>query len=498
MDEQRFATADLKGLLKMEILLKIIAQAVDALQRGQIPMAEKGFASIRRIAEAEPDEPLAQLLPMMVFGQSLIAFKQEHHEEAQKLREDAAALLSEKCNAIPLATYHYFMALILQRQLDYRRALPFWELALQNAKKDTDPMLMAEMLHEIGECYCHIGLHDHAVVPLRAALRILDTCPEHPWRSSTLLTLGNALRKSSPAEAEAFYREAAESHASKLQYSSAAPAWVNLGILCSEQGRYAESLEFYQKVLRVREGNATTPPARIATLHNNIANCYRRMKSFDEALASVDRSIEIFAAGDSLRAYAYSTRAMILRDAGKDKEAVEWFRKAIAERKRQPSPNLEAASDDLQGLIDALKRLGRESEVPDLEQELKVLGQDVKTIQSPYPVKDDFASFTGGTVFLELPIGSQHANNQLREQIRQFVYLLDSEVKNSGAGRLSGHITFPESRTLIFSGTEADALFKVIEPIITHSDLCSGARITIRQNDQRREFQLPTRSASLN
>jgi len=151
MDEQRFATADLKGLLKMEILLKIIAQAVDALQRGQVPMAEKGFASIRRIAEAEPDEPLAQLLPMMIFGQSLIALKQQHHEEAQKLREDAAVLLSEKCNAIPLATYHYFMALILQRQLDYRRALPFWELALQNAKKDTDPMLMAEMLHEIGE-----------------------------------------------------------------------------------------------------------------------------------------------------------------------------------------------------------------------------------------------------------------------------------------------------------------------------------------------------------
>ena len=189
---------------------------------------------------------------------------------------------------------------------------------------------------------------------------------------------------------------------------------------------------------------------------------------------------------------------MILRDAGRDEEAVEWFRKAIAERKRQPSPNLEAASDDLQGLIEALKRLGRETEVQDVQQELEVLRQDVKTIQSRSPVKDDFAIFTGGSVFIELPIGSQHANNQLREQIRQFVYLLESEVRSRGAGRLSGHITFPESRTLIFSATEAEVLFETIKPLISASDLCSGARITIRQNDQRRELQLPTRSGSVN
>jgi tetratricopeptide (TPR) repeat protein len=498
MSEQQPATAELKALLKMEILIKIIAQAVDALQRGQVPMAEKGFASIRAIVEAENTEPLAQLLPIAIFGQSLIAFKQGRHAESKMLHAQAASLLSERCNAVPLASYHYFMALVLQRQLDYRNALPFWETALQNAKQDTDPMLMAEMLREIGEGYCHMGLSDHAVPPLRAALKILETCPEHPWRSSTLLTLGNALRKSAPAEAERLYREAAESHASRLQFASAAPAWVNLGILCSEQGRYAESLEFYQKVLRVREGDAATPPARIATLHNNIANCYRRMKNFDEALASVDRSLEIFPAGDPLRAYASSTRAMTLRDAGRDEEAAEWFRKAIAERNRQPSPNFEAASDDLQGLIDALKRLGRQTEMPGVEQELEALRRDVKAMQPLSPAKKDFASFTGGSVLIELPIGSYHADARAREELRQLIYELQDEVKSRGAGRLTGHITLPENRTLIFTGAEAETLFKVIEPMVAGNKLCSGARVTIRQDENRTEFQLQTRSESVN
>lgn len=498
MDDQQRATTELKALLKMEVLINIIAQAVDAVQRGQVPMAEKGFASVRKIAEGEPTEPLVHLLPMAIFGQSLLALKQGQYAESQKLHAQAANLLSEKCSEIPLASYHYFMALVLQRQQDYRHALPFWERALERAKHDTDPMLMAEMLREIGEGYCHMGVSDHAVPPLRAALKILATCPEHPRRSTTLLTLGNALRKSAPAEAEALYREAAESHASRLQFASAAPAWVNLGILCSEQGRYAESLEFYQKVLRVREGDAATPPGRIATLHNNIANCYRRMKNFDEALASVDRSLEIFPVADPLRAFACSTRAMTLRDSGRDEEAVEWFRKAMAERARQPSPNFEAASDDLQGLIDALKRLGREAEIPAVEQQREVLRREVKAMEPLSPERKDFATFTGGSVFIEIPIGSYYADSRIREELRQFVYELQNEVKIRGVGRLSAHITLPECRTLIFSGPEAETLFKTIEPLLAGNKLCSAARVTIRQDEQRREFQLQTHSQSIN
>jgi tetratricopeptide (TPR) repeat protein len=498
MNDEQPETEDLKDLIKMEVLINVVAQAVDALQRGQVEMAAKGFESIRRIVEAPESERLRPILPLAILGQSLVLQKQGQPTEAGKIREQAVSLLGDDCKAVPMSTYHYFVALILQRQQDHRHALPFWELALEHSNKETNPMRTAEMLHQVGECYCHIGLTDHAAIPLRAALKILEICPEHPWHAAALLTLGNALRKNHPAEAEKYYRQAAEVHASRLQYQSAAPAWVNLGVLCSEQGRYTEALEFYQKVLRVREGNASTPPGRIAIIHNNIANVYRRMKHFDEALSCVDRSIAMFPIIDTQRAYAYSTRAMILRDAGRDEEAVEWFRKAIVERNRQPSPNLGAAADDLQGQIDALKRLGRISEVHNVEKTLESLQGEMKAILPLAQSTDEFARVAGGSIFVEIAIGSNQADPVVRDELRRFVYEVHEEALSRGIGRLSGHITLPESRTLIFSGPDAEELFKGIEPMLVESRLFAGAHVTIRQNDQRREFVMPRSATAVN
>ena len=495
MNEGQATISDAEILLSIELLIKLVAQGVDAVPRGQLTLAEKCFAAVRKAAEDAAGK-LDPMLPMAQLGDSLLLVKRGRHSEARGVREQALALIDDRCRAIQLPLYHYFMALILQRQQAYRRALPFWELALQFARKDTSPMLIAEMLREIGEAYCHIGLTDHAAIPLRAALKILEKTPEHPWRNSTLLTLGNALRKSSPAEAEKYYREAAESHASRLQYVSAAPAWVNLGILCSEQGRYAESLEFYHKVLQIRERDSSTPPDRIAGLHNNIANCYRRMKSFEDALVSVDRAIALYPPEDPKRAYAYSTRAMTLRDAGRDEEAVGWFQKAIAERRRQPSPSFEAEADDLQGLIDCLKRLGRKAEAPEVEQELEALRVEMKSIQAPQTA-DEFTAFAGGSVFIEVPIGS-HADLGIREQVRKLVYAMHAEVLSEGVGRLSGHITIPENRTLIFTGADAEKLFEVLEPLLASNALCGGARITVRHGDTRRELLLPQHPTAVN
>jgi tetratricopeptide (TPR) repeat protein len=489
-------TAEIQALLKLDILIKVVAQAVDATQRGQVEMAEKGFASLNRIAEAEGATLLRHVKPLALLGLGLIRTKQGDQEQARLFREQAVAAIDEDCKNVPLATFHYFMALELYRLQDYRNALTFWELALQHAKPEMDPMLAAEMLQKMGECYSRMGLGEYAAIPLRAALKILDKVPEHPWRSATLLTLGNAVRKTRPAEAEACFREAAEMHAAKLEYQSAAPAWVNLGILCAEQGRYDESLEFYGKVLRVRENNAATPPERIALLHNNIAGCYRRMKRFDQALASVDRSIALFPASDPQRAYAYSTKAMTLRDAGRDEEAVTWFRNAIAERNKQASPSFEAALDDLQGLIDALKRLGRDGEVPPVTEELERLRQDRDSVQAAQ-AGGDGAEFKGGSILVEVP-NAGNADPRTREEIRDLVYSLAGSVAESGLGRIGGHITSPETRTLIFTGEDAERLFDFLSTRLSTDPFFSGAHIVVRQGERSRETVLPTRNTSVN
>jgi tetratricopeptide (TPR) repeat protein len=488
--------AEIEALLKLSVLIKIVAQAVDATQRGQLEMAEKGFAGLERIAEAESTTLLRHVRPLALLGLGLVREKQGDQEQVRLLRERAVAAIDEDCRNVPLANFHYFMALELYRLLDYRNALTFWELALQHAKPDMDPMQVAEMLQKMGECYSRLGLGDYAAIPLRAALKILDKVPEHPWRAATLLTLGNALRKTQPAEAEACFREAAEMHAAKLQYQSAAPAWVNLGILCAEQGRYDESLEFYGKVLRVRENNAGTPPERIALLHNNIAGCYRRMKKFDEAIASVDKSIDLFPASDAQRAYAYSTKAMTLRDAGRDEEAVSWFRNAIAERKKQASPSFEASLDDLQGLIEALRRLGREGEIAPVEEELARVRQDRESVQSA-DGGGDRAAFAGGTVLVEVPKQS-NADSRTPEEIRNLVYELAGALDEEGVGRISGHITSPDTRTLIFTGEDAERVFEFLSPQLSSDPFFSGARIVVRQGEQSREMVLPMRGTAVN
>jgi tetratricopeptide (TPR) repeat protein len=149
-----------------------------------------------------------------------------------------------------------------------------------------------------------------------------------------------------PYEAEKYYSQTAEVYSSRFQYESATPAWTNLSILFSEQGRHAESLELHEKVLRVRENAVGTFLLRIAMVHNNIACAYRRMGALDKALESVDRAIAMFPTTDGEQAGAYSTRAMILRDAGSDAEAVEWFQKAFLARMEQASPDLARAANE--------------------------------------------------------------------------------------------------------------------------------------------------------
>ena len=103
-------------------------------------------------------------------------------------------------------------------------------------------------------------------------------------------------------------------------------------MLCNEQGRFVESLEYYEQALRVREQSLGTSPERIGVLLNNIANTRRRMGKLDEAHRAVDRSSEFLQSeGRHALACSYGTKGLIFRDQGRDEVSVEWFRKSIAE-----------------------------------------------------------------------------------------------------------------------------------------------------------------------
>jgi tetratricopeptide (TPR) repeat protein len=376
---------------------------------------------------------------------------------------------------------------------EHRRAIPFWEQAIQ-LDDLKDPIDMAHMLARVGECYNRTGLKDHAAIPLRAAVKTFRKHPEDPRLHAALITLGNALRKSTPAEAESCYREVADWHVARGQFLSATPAWGNIGILCSEQGRYAEALEYLEKVKKIREQSPGIPVPAIAITVNNIANCYRRMGRFAEAFTAVSRAIDLLQdIGGTELASAYGTRGLIFLDQGQDSGAVEWLRKAYEHHQTLPSPNLDTIAEDLNREIAALQRLGKADELKDAQARLAAVHTAMKAIP---PVNRDLSALDGPmqcAVFVELNVGiRKHSLDGKREDVQLGKRLTEVlEVKD--VGWYAGQLTIPETTTMIFYGSDAEALFHALEPTLTGEPICAGARITIRQRDGQREVIVPSR-----
>lgn len=481
------------NLSPIQKCLAIIAHGADALQHGNFNLAESAYRAGHAMAKAAPAEEGYGLVPLILLMTSRLRQKQDREDEAQQLREQATAQLEQNPPDLPNAFFHLLMAGVLMDICEYRRAIPFWEQAIQ-LDDLKDPIDMAHMLARVGKCYNRIGLKDHAGIPLRAAVRTFRKHPEDPRLPAGLITLGNAMRKTTPAEAEACYREAADWHLARVQFLSATPAWGNVGLLCSEQGRYAEALEYFKKVKRIRERSPGVPVRAIATTQNNIANCYRRMGKFGEAFTAVSRAIDLLRdkAGPEL-ASAYGTRGLIFLDQGNDSDAVEWLRKAYDHHQTLPSPNLDTIADDLNREIAALKRLGRANELKDAEARLASVHSALKAVPN---VTRDLTGLDHPmqcAVFVELNVGTSHRSCDGKRDVTQLGRRLEEVLDAKDIGWYAGHLTMPENTTMIFYGADAESLFRVLEPTLTSEPICAGARITIRGRDGQREVIVPSR-----
>jgi tetratricopeptide (TPR) repeat protein len=464
------------------------------LDEGDFKQAEPSFYAALALSQSAPPEEARRLLPLTLYYLSLLRHQQSRADESRQLHEHATKRLDDQTASFPNTLFQHLMVSVMMQLGEYRRAIPFCEQAIQMELEWKEPIARAEMLWRAGECYSRNGLKDHAVIPLRVAVKIFRDHTGDPRLPAALVTLGNALRKTTPAEAEACYREAADLHVARAQLQSATAAWVNLGVLCSEQGRHAESLEHYQRVLRVREQSLGTPPERIGTVLNNMANCYRRTGKFTEAFASVDRAIELLRSkGGTGLASAYGTRGLIFRDAGRDAEAVEWLRKAHAEHQRVPSPNFDTLIEDLENEVAALTRLGRQEEAATAEERLKQVHAAMKAIPQANQDLEKLNVSEREAVLVELTFGSRPDNPFPPRESGNLARLLSEVLEGQDVGFYAGNVVIPENTTLMFYGPDAEALFRALEPHLVGQPACAGARITIRKHDSHREIILSSR-----
>src|SRR5208283_4793421 len=228
-----------------EKCLGLIQQGAAQMQAGDLAKAEQLFReAAREVRSTLPGQSFDFAL-LVQCHVSLLRQRLGNMEEAKKLRESAMKMLDENQERMELVPFQDPMARVLMQLGEYRRAIPFCERAIQRELEGADPTAIAGLLARTAQCYGLMGLMDHSAIPARAALKILRDYPGDPRLPDVLITLGNALRKTSPAEAESLYREAAGLHEGKAHLESATTAWNNLGALCAEQGRYAEALGYY-------------------------------------------------------------------------------------------------------------------------------------------------------------------------------------------------------------------------------------------------------------
>jgi tetratricopeptide (TPR) repeat protein len=471
-----------------------ICHGSDAIKSGNYGKAEACF----RLAEKQAASmPPGQAQDFALFVQCH-RISLRHHlgqtEEAKKLHETAMAQLDENQSQMEAFAYPHSMAKALMQLGEHRRAIPFCERAVLEDLQSKDPTAVVGSLAALAHCFGYMGLKDHSAVPAKAALKILRDYPGDPRLAGVLIALGNALRKSSPAEAESLYKEAVEFHESKAHLESATPAWNNLGTLCSEQGRLTEALEYYKKALHVREQLPSTPLANMGRLLNNMANCYRRMGEFAEAHRLLDRAIHLLklAKQDGTRGLvsAYGTRGLILKDEGRDAEAVEMFQLSYAESKSMPSPDFGTIVEHLEGEIAVLKRMGK------LEEEVLAEGRlaSVNAEQSKFQHVDrDLSSHiekAEGSVSVEIGYGSRPGSRYGKQDLDKLLFALVDAVENANAGFCGGSVTTPESTTWMFYSGDAEALLQAMQPLLKNQKICQGASLSIRQGKEIRQVIL--------
>src|SRR5580704_7942831 len=119
------------NLSPVEKCLAIIAHGADALQDGNFTLAEGAFRAGLAIAKAAPAEQGRDLVPLVLLNMSRLRQRQNREDDARQLQEQANAQLEQNVSSLPNAIFNLLMAAVLMDFREYRRAIPFWEQAIQ-------------------------------------------------------------------------------------------------------------------------------------------------------------------------------------------------------------------------------------------------------------------------------------------------------------------------------------------------------------------------------
>jgi hypothetical protein len=198
-------------------------------------------------------------------------------------------------------------------------------------------------------------------------------------------------------------------------------------------------------------------------------------------------------------AHALGSLGEIARDEGLPEEALANFAEARALYERLPGASLEKLAVKLENEAEALATLGRAGEAQRLKARVAQLRGEAAPPASAIPLDriaperdEDFAA----RVVVELD--GLHLPDEVYAQydLAALERRLESRLEESGVGEVEGHLSGPETTEVHMVGSDAQALYQAIEPVLRDYPLCQGAQIRLHQGERISRFSLGRKSVN--
>ncbi len=132
-----------------------------------------------------------------------------------------------------------------------------------------------------------------------------------------------------------------------------------LGWIKDDQGKHAEAIEFYEKVLEIRQKTLPANHPSLATSYNNIGAVYDNMGEYSEALSYYEKALEIkqktLPANHPDLATSYNNIGLVYKNMGEYSEALSYYEKALEIlQKTLPAnhPSLATSYNNIGGVYD--------------------------------------------------------------------------------------------------------------------------------------------------
>jgi tetratricopeptide (TPR) repeat protein len=160
--------------------------------------------------------------------------------------------------------------------------------------------LLADTQNNLAGVFKNLGRLQEAEALYRKALAIRESVlgSTHPEVGQTQSNLGNVLKDMGEyAQAETLYQSAiAIAQAREPNSNNLATAYINLAVLYSNMGHYAEALAFDEKSLALRTQILPAQHPHIAHSMNNLAYSHLALGAADKALPLLQQALAIFRA----------------------------------------------------------------------------------------------------------------------------------------------------------------------------------------------------------